>query len=77
MITLYSFRKLVPYTIKAVNTCVITYFLQFDVAKSELEIYSTQQDGLKNQEKEAKENLENGKEKLKDLKRFTCYKTNF
>ena len=47
-------------------------YLQLDVAKSELEIYSTQQDGLKNQEKEAKENLENGKEKLKDLKRFTC-----
>ena len=43
------------------------------MAKSELEIYSTQQDGLKKQEKEAKENLENGKEKLKDLKRFACY----
>jgi hypothetical protein len=43
-----------------------------DVAKSELEIYSTQQDGLKKQEKEAKGNLENGKEKLKDLKRFAC-----
>jgi hypothetical protein len=28
---------------------------------------------LKKQEKEAKENLENGKEKLKDLKRFACY----
>ena len=48
-------------------------YWQLDVAKSELEIYSTQQDGLKKQEKEAKENLENGKEKLKDLKRFACF----
>ena len=45
------------------------------MAKSELEIYSTQQDSLKKQENEAKENLENGKEKVKDLKRFECFTT--
>lgn len=40
------------------------------MAKSELELNSSQQDGLKKQEKKVKEHLENGKEKLKDLKRF-------